>query len=317
MQCFQGFRALAARCPSRRMALRSLRIRGELSLARELRRLAAILFADAVGSSRLMGRDESGTVARLLDHMGQRLGTAVARHGGRVIRLKGDGGLIEFTSAVDALTAAIEFQQAMAEANRGQPEDTAILFRVGLHLGDVIVDENDIYGDDVNVAARLEAEAPPGGIVVSRAVREAVEGRLKATLHALGALTLKNIVRPIQAFRVEWSAEDWAETEVVSAPASSGPASPQTAAPQKLSPPRLSIVVLPFANMGHDPEQEYFVDGVTESLTTDLSRMRSVVVIARNTAFAYKGNAIDVKTIGHELGVRYVLEGSVQRRGNR
>ena len=286
-------------------------------MPREQRRLAAILFADVVGSSRLMGWDESGTVARLLEHLHRRLTPAAARRGGRVIRLTGDGGMVEFVSAVDALRAAIEFQQAMVEVNRDQPEEKAILFRVGLHLGDVIAEGNDIYGDDVNVAARLEAEAPPGGIVVSRAVREAVEGRLKATLHALGALTLKNIVRPIQAFRVEWSAEDWAETEVVSAPASSGPASPQAAAPQKLSPPRLSIVVLPFANMGHDPEEEYFVDGVTESLTTDLSRMLSVVVIARNTAFAYKGKAIDVKTIGHELDVRYVLEGSVQRRGNR
>ena len=279
-------------------------------MARELRRLAAILFADAVGSSRLMGRDESGTVARLLEHMGQRLGTAVARHGGRVIRLKGDGGLIEFTSAVDALTAAIEFQQAMAEANRGQPEDTAILFRVGLHLGDVIVDENDIYGDDVNVAARLETEAPPGGIVVSRAVREAVNGRLKATLHALGELSLKNIERPIRAFRVEWKAEDWPTPA-----ADTG--SPRAATPWKAAPPRLSIVVLPFANIGGNPEQEYFVDGVTESLTTDLSRMSGMLVIARNTAFTYKGKSVDVTQVGNELNTRYALEGSVQRRGDR
>lgn len=286
-------------------------------MARDRRRLAAILFADVVGSSRLMGRDESGTVARLLEHLHRRLAPAAARCGGRVIRLTGDGGMAEFASAVGALRAAIEFQQAMAEANRYQPEDKAIMFRIGLHLGDVIAEGNDIYGDDVNVAARLEAEAPPGGIVVSRAVREAVEGRLKVTLHALGDLTLKNIARPIRAFRVEWSAEDWAATEVASAPASSGQASLHVAAPQELSPPRLSIVVLPFANIGRDPEEDYFVDGVTESLTTDLSRMSSMVVIARNTAFTYKGKAIDVKQIGHELGVRYVLEGSVQRRGNR
>jgi len=286
-------------------------------MAREQRRLAAILFADVVGSSRLMGRDESGTVARLLEHLNRRLAPAAVRCGGRVIRLTGDGGLVEFGSAVDALRAAIEFQQAMIEANRDQPEDKAIVFRIGLHLGDVIAEGNDIYGDDVNVAARLEAEAPPGGIVVSRAVREAVAGRLKATLQALGDLSLKNIVRPIRAFRVEWSAEDWPATEVVSAPASGTPASLQAAAPQTLSPPRLSTVVLPFANIGGDPEQEYFVDGVTESLTTDLSRMSGMLVIARNTAFAYKGKAIDVKQIGHELGVRYVLEGSVQRGGNR
>ena len=165
------------------------------------------------------------------------------------------------------------------------------------------------------MAARLEAEAPPGGIVVSRAVREAVEGRLKATLHALGDLTLKNIVRPIRAFRVEWSAEDWPATEVASA--SGTPASLQAAAPETLSAPRLSIVVLPFANIGGDPEQEYFVDGVTESLTTDLSRMSGMLVIGRNTAFTYKGKHVDLKQIGHELGVRYVLEGSVQRSGNR
>jgi TolB-like protein/class 3 adenylate cyclase len=286
-------------------------------VAREHRRLAAILFADVVGSSRLMGRDESGTVARLLDHLNRRLAPAAARCGGRVIRLTGDGGLVEFGSAVDALRAAIEFQQTMIEANRDQPDEKAIVFRIGLHLGDVIFEGNDIYGDDVNVAARLEAEAPPGGIVVSRAVREAVEGRLKATLHALGDLTLKNIVRPIRAFRVEWSAEDWPTTEVVSAPASNAPASPQTATPEKLNPPRLSIVVLPFENMGGDHEQDHFVDGVTESLTTDLSRMRGMLVIGRNTAFTYKGKHVDLKQIGHELGVRYVLEGSVQRAGNR
>jgi TolB-like protein len=203
----------------------------------------------------------------------------------------------------------------MVEANRDQPEDKAIVFRIGLHLGDVIVEGDDIYGDDVNVAARLETEAPPGGIVVSRAVREAVAGRLKATLQALGDLTLKNIERPIRAFRVEWSAEDWPATEVASA--SGTPVSPQATAPENLSAPRLSIVVLPFANIGGDAEQEYFVDGVTESLTTDLSRMSGMLVIGRNTAFTYKGKHVDLKQIGRELGVRYVLEGSVQRSGNR
>jgi len=171
-----------------------------MPLARRQRRLAAILFADAVGSSRLMGRDESSTVARLLEHLNVRLAPAVARRGGRVIRLKGDGCLVEFASAVDALAAAIDVQQVMVEANRDQAGDKAIVFRIGLHLGDVIVEGDDIYGDDVNVAARLESEAPPGGIVVSRAVRDAVQGRLKANLHALGELTLKNIDRPIRAF---------------------------------------------------------------------------------------------------------------------
>jgi TolB-like protein/class 3 adenylate cyclase/Tfp pilus assembly protein PilF len=273
-------------------------------MVREQRRLAAILFADVVGSSRHMARDESGTVARLLEHLSRRLAPAAARGGGRVIRLTGDGGLVEFGSAVDALQAAIEFQQAMAEANRDQPTEQAIVFRMGLHLGDVIARGDDIYGDDVNVAARLQAEAPAGGIIVSRAVHDAVAGRLKANLTAVGDLSLKNIGRSIAAFRVEWSAEDW---PVIDAPG----------ADPMQGPPRLSIVVLPFANMGGDPQQEYFVDGVTESLTTDLSRMTGMLVIARNTAFTYKGRSTDVKQLGRELGVRYILEGSVQRGSDR
>ena len=159
-----------------------------------------------------MGRDENGTLARLKAHRTERLEPVLARHGGRLVKLTGDGALAEFPSAVDALSAAIEFQQAMAEANQGQPADTAIVFRIGLHLGDLIVDGDDLYGDGVNVAARLEAEAPPGGILVSRAVREAVDGRLKAKLHALGELSLKNIERPIRAFRVEWDAAEWNAT---------------------------------------------------------------------------------------------------------
>jgi adenylate cyclase len=183
-------------------------------LAREQRRLAAILAADVVGYSRLMGRDESGTLARLREHRKQRFQPTLVRHGWRLVKITGDGALAEFPSAVDALSAAIEFQQAMSEANRDQPEETAIVFRTGLHLGDLIVDGDDLYGDGVNVAARLEAEAPPGGIVVSRAIREAVEGRLKAKLQALGELPLKNIERPIRAFRVEWDAADWKKIEV-------------------------------------------------------------------------------------------------------
>src|SRR5271169_727956 len=283
---------------------------GEIPLAREQRRLAAIVAADVVGYSLLMGRDESGTLARLREHRKQRFEPVLARHGGRLVKLTGDGALAEFPSAVDALSAAIEFQQAMADANRDQPEEVRIVFRIGLHLGDLIVDGDDLYGDGVNVAARLEAEAPPGGVVVSRAVREAVDGRLKATLHALGELSLKNIERPIRAFRVEWKAEDWP-------PPAADTGSPRAATPGKAAPPRLSIVVLPFANIGGDPDQEYFVDGVTESLTTDLSRIGGSFVIARNTAFTYKGKPIDVKGVGRDLGVRYVLEGSAQRGGNR
>ena len=176
---------------------------------RVTRRLAAILAADVVGYSRLMGRDEHGTLARLREHRKQRFEPTLARHGGRLVKLTGDGLLAEFPSAVDALSAAIEFQQAMVEASRGQPEDTAIVFRMGLHLGDVIVDGDDLYGDAVNIANRLEAEAPSGGIVVSDAVREAVGGRLKATFVDRGSLTLKNIERPIRAFGVNWEPSDW------------------------------------------------------------------------------------------------------------
>lgn len=286
-------------------------------MGREQRRLAAIVAADVVGYSRLMGRDESGTLARLKAHRSERLEPALARNGGRLVKLTGDGALAEFGSAVDALRAAIEFQQSVAEANRNQSEDTRIVFRIGLHLGDLIVDGDDLYGDGVNVAARLEEQAPPGGIVVSRDVHNAVTGKLKTTLHDLGELPLKNIERPVQAFRAEWRPEDWPGTKVVSPLDSSAPASPQDAVPAKPGPLRLSIVVLPFANIGGDPEQEYFVDGVTESLTTDLSRMSGMLVIGRNTAFTYKGKHVDLKQIGHELGVCYVLEGSVQRGGNR
>ena len=281
-------------------------------LAREQRRLAAILFADAVGSSRLMGRDESGTVARLLEHLTQRLAPAATRRGGRVVRLKGDGSLIEFASAVDALGAAIDFQQTMIEANRGQPGEKAIVFRVGLHLGDVIVAGDDIYGDDVNVAARLEAEAPPGGIIVSRAVREAVSGRLKVSLHALGELALKNIERPIRAFRVEWAATD-GDVERMRQSLPSLPSETSTLA----LPDKPSIAVLPFTNLSGDPEQEYFTDGMIEEIITALSRSKSLFVIARNSWFSYKGKTVDIRQVGRDLGVRYVLEGSLRRSSDR
>src|SRR5690242_9574420 len=176
---------------------------------REQRKLAAVLAADVVGYSRLMGRDEAGTLARLKQHRAQCLEPALSRHGGRLVKLTGDGALAEFPSAVDALGAAIEFQQAMAEANKDQPKGTRIVFRVGLHLGDLIVDGDDLYGDGVNIAARLETEAPAGGIVISRTVHEAVAGRLKAGFDDLGNLALKNIERPVQAFGVRWKPGDW------------------------------------------------------------------------------------------------------------
>src|SRR5262249_37075920 len=180
-----------------------------MPLAREQRKLAAIVAADVVGYSRLMGRDESGTLARLRKNRSEHLHPVLAKYGGRLVKLTGDGALIDFASAVDALSAAIEFQQAIAKANKDQPADTALVFRMGLHLGDLIVDGDDLYGDGVNVAARLEAEAPAGGILISRTVHEAVTGRVKATFEDLGNLVLKNIERPVQAFSVKWEPSDW------------------------------------------------------------------------------------------------------------
>jgi adenylate cyclase len=262
-----------------------------------------------------MGRDESGTLARLREHRTQRLEPTLSRHGGPLVKLTGDGALAEFPSAVDALGAAIEFQQSMAEVNAGQSEETRIVFRIGLHSGDLIVDGDDLYGDGVNVAARLEAEAAPGGIVLSRTIHEAVSGRLKATFEDLGSLTLKNIERPVQAFKVKWEPADW------NVPATTAPA-PTTAIPPAADiplalPDKPSIAVLPFQNMSGDPEQEYFADGMVADIITALSRTKALLVIARNSSFAYKGKSPDIRQVGRELGVRYVLEGSVRKAGDR
>src|SRR5262245_34382353 len=228
-------------CPVTREPLRFRFLSKGKPLAREQRKLAAMVAADVVGYSRLMGRDESGTVAHLRKNRAERLEPVLAKYHGRLVKLTGDGALIEFGSAVDALSAAIEFQQGMAKANCEQPADTALVFRMGVHVGDLIVDGDDLYGDGVNIAARLEAEAPPGGIIVSRAVREAVDGRLRAKLHALGDLTLKNIERPIRAFRVEWDEVDWPVPATVPSKATES-APPKEAAPATSGPPRLSIV---------------------------------------------------------------------------
>ena len=283
---------------------------------RVVRRLAAVLAADVVGYSRLMGRDENGTLTRLKVHRTERLEPTLTQHGGRLVKLTGDGVLAEFPSAVDALAAAIEFQQAMIEANRDQPEDTRIVFRIGLHLGDLIVEADDLYGDGVNVAARLEAEAPVGGIVISRNVHDAVAGRLKATFDDLGALELKNIERPLQVFSVNWHAADWTIKAAETSVPSLGTMAQAVDAPLAL-PDKSSIAVLPFQNMSGDPEQEYFVDGLVEDIITALSRFKSLFVIARNSSFTYKGKAVDIKQVGRELGVRYVLEGSVRKAGSR
>jgi TolB-like protein/class 3 adenylate cyclase/tetratricopeptide (TPR) repeat protein len=285
-------------------------------VAREQRKLAAILAADVVGYSRLMGRDESGTLSRLREHRKECLEPALARYGGRLVKLAGDGALVEFASAVDALSAAIEFQQAVADTNRDPPETERIVFRVGLHLGDLIVEGDDLYGDGVNLAARLEAEAPPGGIVVSRTVHEAVAGRLKARFEDIGNLSLKNIERPVQAFSVHWEALDWhqpAPSSISASPATALPPSPASLA----VPDKPSIAVLPFENLSGDPEQKYFADGMVEDIITALSRIPSLFVIARNSSFVYKGHAVDIRQVGRDLGVRYVMEGSVRKGGNR
>ena len=285
-------------------------------MAREQRRLAAIVAADVVGYSRLMGRDESGTVARLREHRKLRFEPALARHGGRLVKLTGDGALAEFPSAVDALGAAIEFQQAMVEANRDQSDDMAIVFRIGLHVGDLIVEGDDLYGDGVNVAARLEAEAPAGGIVISRNVHDTVTGRLKARFDDLGELALKNIERPVQAYRVEWDAPDWrgAASDVPVMSKSANISTPGRAQAHSGKP---TIAVLPFANMSGDPEQEFFADGLTEDILTELSRFRELFVVSRNSVFVYKGKAVNVQAVAKELGVQYVVEGSVRKAGNR
>jgi TolB-like protein/class 3 adenylate cyclase len=271
----------------------------------ETRKIAAILVADVVGYSRLAGADEERTLARLRGLRSDLIDPAIAAHHGRTIKRTGDGVLIEFRSVVDAVRCAIEMQTEMVERNAGLPEDRRIEFRIGVHLGDVVEEaDGDLMGDGVNIAARLEGVAMPGAICLSEDAYRQVKGRLDLAVSDLGPTRLKNIAEPMRIYSLE-----------VGRPAPAKPAEPS--APEKPSAPRLSMVVLPFANIGGDPEQEHFVDGVTESLTTDLSRLRGSFVIGRNTAFTYKGKAVDLKQIGRELNVRYVLEGSVQRGGNR
>lgn len=259
------------------------------------RRLAAILVADAAGYSRLMHSDEEATFARFARLMTDTVLPAIAGHGGRIVKHTGDGFLAMFPSAVDAVRAAIQFQDGVGEAAFSEPEDRRLLFRVGINIGDVIVGTDDIFGDGVNIAARLEAIAEPGGICLAASAYEQVRGKVAVEFADLGEQNLKNIGRPIHAYAVGFGAAQPAE-----------PAAPSAA-------PRLSIVVLPFVNIGGDATQDYFVDGVTESLTTDLSRIHGSFVIARNTAFSYRGKLPDARQIGRELNVRYVLEGSVQR----
>jgi adenylate cyclase len=271
----------------------------------ETRKIAVILVADVVGYSRLASADEEGTLARLRTLRGDLIDPAVAAHRGRIVKRTGDGSLIEFRSVVDAVRCAIGVQNGMVERNAGVAPERRIEFRVGIHLGDVVEEaDGDLMGDAVNIAARLEGVAKPGAICLSEQAHWQVKGRLNLAVSDLGPIQLKNIADPIRVYSLD-----------VGAPSYTKPA-PAPAA-EKSGPPRLSMVVLPFSNNGGDPSHEHFVDGVTESLTTDLSRIRGAVVIARNTAFTYKGKAVETKTIGRELNVRYVLEGSVQRSGNR
>ena len=270
----------------------------------EIRKLAAILVADVVGYSRLASADEERTLARLRALRSDLIDPAIAIHHGRIVKRTGDGFIAEFRSVVDAARCAIEVQTGMIERNAGVAPDKRIELRIGAHLGDVIEEaDGDLMGDGVNIAARLEAICAAGAICFSEQAYWQVKGRLDLAAADLGLKQLKNIAEPIRVYSLQ-----------VGQPAPAKPAEPS--APEK-SAPRLSIVVLPFANIGGDPEQEHFVDGVTESLTTDLSRIRGALVIARNTAFTYKGKPFDVKAIGRDLNVRYVLEGSVQRGGNR
>ena len=271
----------------------------------ETRKIAAILVADVVGYSRLANADEERTLARLRALVGDLIEPAIAAHHGRIVKRTGDGFIAEFRSVVDAARCAIEVQSGMVERNAGVAPERRIEFRIGAHLGDVVEEaDGDLMGDGVNIAARLEGICAAGAISMSEDFYRQLKGRLEAAVTDLGPKQLKNIAEPIRVYSLDVSQP---------APAKAAPIASQ----EKLGPPRLSIVVLPFDNIGGDPEQEHFVDGVTESLTTDLSRIRSAIVIARNTAFTYKGKPFDVKTIGRELNVRYVLEGSVQRGGNR
>ncbi len=266
------------------------------------RRLAAILVADVVGYSRLMEIDEAGTLERLKLHRAEAIDPKIAEHRGRIIKLMGDGALVEFASVVDAVAAAVAIQRAMRERNEAEPEARRIEFRIGVNLGDLIVDGDDLYGDGLNVAARLESLADPGGICVSAMVHQNVKAKLDLGFDDLGEQRLKNIAEPVRAYRIRLDG---------SGPLAGGPA--------MLLPlrDRPSIAVLPFTNMSGDPEQEYFSDGMTEDVITELARFRSLFVVSRNSSFHFKGRSENVQRVGQQLGVRYVVEGSVRKSGNR
>ena len=267
------------------------------------RRLAAILAADVAGYSRLMGANEEGTHAALMALRREVSDPKIAQHRGRIVKTTGDGFLAEFASVVDAVRCAIELLREVALRNDDVPSERRIQFRIGINIGDIIIEADDIYGDGVNVAARLETMAEPGGICISAVAHEQVQGRLDCTFADIGEQSLKNISRTIRVYRVEPKTAPEKRAGIVEAPLA--------------LPDKPSIAVLPFQNMSGDPEQEYFADGMVEEIITALSRIRWLFVIARNSTFTYKGQAIDVKRVGRELGVRYVLEGSVRKGGGR
>ena len=268
------------------------------------RRLAAILAADVAGYSRLMGADEEGILARLKAARKSLVDPAIAAHRGRIVKTTGDGVLVEFASAVDAARCAIEFQRGMVEQNAAVPQAKRIEFRVGIHVGDIIVDDNDIFGDGVNIAARLEGIAEPGGVCISDDAQRQIRGKIDTGFEDMGPQSLKNIAEPMRAWRLRMGA-------IGSAAA---PIWPPVESTQALAlPDKPSVAVLPFENMSGDPEQEYFADGMVDEIITALSRFKWLFVIARNSSFTFKGKAVDIKEVGRRLGVRYVLEGAVRK----
>jgi TolB-like protein/class 3 adenylate cyclase len=277
-----------------------------MAAARVERRLAAVLAADVAGYSRLMGADEEGTLARLKACRQALVDPKVAEHRGRIVKTTGDGMLVEFASAVDAVRCAVDVQGGMANGNIEVPEAKRIEFRIGIHVGDIIIDDGDIFGDGVNIAARLEGIADPGGICISDDAHRQIRGKTEISYEDMGHQSLKNISEPMRAWRARPAGA------AASATPKFDPISPALALPDKPS-----IAVLPFTNMSGDPEQEYFADGMVEDIITALSRMTWLFVIARNSSFTYKGKAVDIKQVGRELGVRYVLEGSVRKAGNK
>jgi len=285
-------------------------------MAQPTRKLTAIVAMDVVGYSRLMGDDESGTHARLKALRLELIEPAIARHNGRLFKLVGDGILADFPSAVEALSAAIEIQQAAADERKNASEEHPLLLRIGLHLGDVLVDGEDLYGDGVNLAVRLEAAAPVGGILVSRSIYDAVARRLKADFEEAGTLSLKNIRQPVEAFTVRWASSDWSalSTNTVEVPLAASRVLKDALVTPADKP---SVAVLPFRNLSGDVEQDYFADGMVTEIITALSRFKSLLVISRNSSFTYRESSVDISKVGRELGVRYVLEGSVRKSGER